>query len=160
MEDEEFSNLLTPSVDHTSSEQIHSQQTSFRENEENLENDDNSPSVIGNYFLQVPNLLGISVSTCNNSDTNAENKSILGKIRKRSHSVHNVQSSGDSTPTRKLSFGGFDANKRNLAPISRIGAVSSNFLNASISNIHRCSSARTLRSLFTHNYRGVRSKLL
>ena len=48
-----------------------------------------------------------------------------------------------------------DANK--LTPIARIGALSSNFLHASMSNIHQFSSPKSIKSFFTQNHRGVRT---
>ena len=77
---------------------------------------------------------------------------------KRSHSVHHVKTSGEATPTRKFSVTSVDRHKPTLSSISRISALSSNLLNASISNIHRCSSAKNLFSFFSHNQRGVRDQ--
>ena len=139
-------------VENTSSSEhipLHQSSNLREESEENNENGNHSASVIGSYFLQVPNLFGISAASFSRTDTNNEHTlPILFETRKRSSSCHNVQTSGDSSPTRKFSLNSVNANKGNLTSISRIGALSSNFLNASISNIHRYSSTRTLRSFF------------
>ena len=120
---------------------------------ENKECIDNSESLLGSYYLQVPNTPGIAGFA--GSGTNIENKSLPKEKRKRSNSFQHVPNSGSSTPTRKFSLTSVGGSKSNL---SRIKGLSSNFLSASFSNIHRSSSAKSLLSFFTHNFRGVRTE--
>ena len=111
---------------------------------------------IDSHYLTVPNMSGLRLPVYLESETDGQDIIEKRARHKRSHSIHHVTSSGNSTPSRKLSVVSVDRHKRNLTSISRIGALSSNFLNASISNIHRCSSAKNLFSFFSNSQRGVR----
>ena len=111
---------------------------------------------IDSHYLTVPNMSGLRLPVYLESETDGQDIIEKRARHKRSHSIHHVTSSGNSTPSRKLSVVSVDRHKRPLTSISRIGALSSNFLNASISNIHRCSSAKNLFSFFSNSQRGVR----
>ena len=115
------------------------------------EGSNRSDPVVGSYLLDVPNLFGIDFEKLHNSETKSGIKTVRkcdSPQRRHSFNVASVQK------YRKHSIE--DANK--LTPIARIGALSSNFLHASMSNIHQFSSPKSIKSFFTQNHRGVRTE--
>ena len=126
--------------------------------EEDIEYTGKSNPIIDDHFLQVPSMLGVYLPGFHASSSVIKDEGGKRARHKRSHSVHHVKTSGESTPTRKFSVTSVDRHKPTLNSISRISALSSNFLNASFSNIHRCSSAKNLFSFFSHSQRGVRDQ--
>ena len=112
-----------------------------------------SPYMSNSYLLQVPI---ITIKGFQELDNDIESQSLIGESKKRSHSVSHLQTSGDSTPTRKFSSASVDTSKPTKKSFSHITTPSSNFLNTSISNIRRSSSAKTLRDFFLSHSRRVK----
>ena len=120
----------------------------------NSKEDMSSSAYISNsYSLQVPI---ITIKGFQDVDNDIESQLLIGENRKRSHSVSHLQTSGDSTPTRKFSSASVDTSKPALNSFSHITTLSSNFLNNSILNIRRSSSAKTLRDIFSPHGRRVK----
>ena len=111
-----------------------------------------SHPIIDSHYLTVPNMFARGLPAFHESNEKSTDHDRAKIRRKRSHSIDHVTTSGNSTPSRKLSVVSVDRHRT----FSRISALSSNFLNVSISNIHRCSSAKNLFSFFANNHRGVR----
>ena len=124
----------------------------IKSNEDNVGDMQCSDPSFDSHYLTVPNMFTWrSPGFLKAEDSSKESNET--KIRhKRSHSIDHVATSGNSTPSRKLSVVSVDRHKTK----SRIVTLSSNFLNASISNINRCSSAKNLFSFFANGQRGVR----
>ena len=116
-----------------------------------------SPCISNSYSLQVPI---ITIKGFQDVDNDIESQLLIGGNRKRSHSVSHLQTSGDSTPTRKFSSASVDTSKPTINSFSHITTVSSNFLNNSILNIRRSSSAKTLRDFFSPHGRRVKILLM
>ena len=112
-----------------------------------------SPYMSNSYLLQVPI---ITIKGFQEVDNDIESQLLIGENRKRSHSVSHLQTSGDSTPTRKFSSASVDTSKPTINSFSHITTLSSNFLNTSILNIRRSSSAKTLRDIFSPHGRRVK----
>ena len=156
MEHDELEMEYNPEVGQESSEETPLCSAHINTHEEDIQCTGKSNSIIDDHFLQVPSMLsGYWPGFHGSSNVNIDESGKRTR-HKRSHSVHHVKTSGDSTPTRKFSVASVDRHKTTLTSISRISALSSNFLNASISNIHRCSSAKNLFSFFSNSQRGVR----
>ena len=105
------------------------------------------------HYLTVPNMFARRLPGFLNTEENSKESNETKIRHKRSHSIDHVTTSGNSTPSRKLSVVSVDRQKTR----SRISALSSNFLTASISNINRYSSAKNLFSFFANGQRGVRA---
>ena len=123
----------------------------FRNNSK--EDMSSSPYISNSYLLQVPI---ITIKGFQDVDNDIESQLLIGENRKRSHSVSHLQTSGDSTPTRKFSSASVDTSKPALNSFSHLTTISSNFLNNSILNIRRSSSAKTLRDIFSPHGRRVK----
>ena len=116
-----------------------------------------STYISNSYSLQVPI---ITIKGFQDVDNDIESQLLIGENRKRSHSVSHLQTSGDSTPTRKFSSASVDTSKPTINSFSHITTLSSNFLNTSILNIRRSSSAKTLRDFFLPHGRTVKILLM
>ena len=75
-----------------------------------------SPYMSNGYSLQVPI---ITIKGFQELDNDIESQSLIGENRKRSHSVSHLQTSGDSTPTRKFSSASVDTSKPTLNSASQ-----------------------------------------
>ena len=149
MELEESKELI--SSQHGSYEEIPFCLNDTRPDKEDIEGSNRSGPVVGSYFLDVPNVYEINFEKFHNPETKTGIKTVRkcdSPQRRHSFNVASVQK------YRKHS----SEDTQNLTPIARIGALSFNFLHTSMSNIHRYSSPKSLKSFFTHNYRGVRRK--
>ena len=139
-------------IDEEESEENNQCLISIKSNEDNVGDMQSSDPSFDSHYLTVPNIYARHLPGFLNVEENSK-ESNENKIRhKRSHSIDHVTISGNSTPSRKLSVVSVDRHKTR----SRISALSSNFLNASISNINRYSSAKNLFSFFANGQRGVR----
>ena len=126
-------------------------------------------------FLQVPNIYGALVPsdvTLSQAEDDDVQNIYSAEKRKRSHSHHDIQTSGKSTPTRKYSLGSCNKLtsgektpiKQNVSSFG-LNTLSLGLLSASISNINRCSSVRALRHIIKQNIvlntkRGVRKMVI
>ena len=155
----EFDNIKTvrklskqQEIDEEESEENDQCLIDINTNGDNVENVQCSDPIFDSHYLTVPNMFTRRLPGFLDAEENLKETNETKIRHKRSHSIDHVATSGNSTPSRKLSVVSVDRHKTK----SRIVTLSSNFLNASISNINRCSSAKNLFSFFANGQRGVR----
>lgn len=151
MEPDESKEFISTQHGYGSYEEIPLCLNDNKPDKENVDGSNHSDPVVGSYFLDVPNVFGINFDQLYKTDIKTGIKTARkcdSPQRRHSFNVASVQK------YRKHSID--DTQK--LTPIARIGALSSNFLHASMSNLHQLSSPKSLISFFTHNGREVRAK--
>ena len=139
-------------IDEEESEENDQCLVNIKTNEDNVGDMQCSDPSFVSHYLTVPNIYARRLPGFLDTEENSKESNETKIRHKRSHSIDHVTTSGNSTPSRKLSVVSVDRHKTR----SRITALSSNFLNASISNINRYSSAKNLFSFFANGQRGVR----